>query len=685
MRLLYPWFLLGLGSVIIPIAIHLLQLRRPRRVLFTNTGFIRDVDLVTRRQRKLQQLLVLMTRVLGLIALMLAFCQPFIPASRVNVTTQANVVDVLVDNSASMQRPSKGGNLFSVAIAGAGGLGKVYPNGQFKLINNGDAVTTRLVFQTRLSELRLAGGQSAFSRLNRGVETTERYNSLYIFSDFQQSTFSPVILKGLGSSREIVLVPGTSEKVGNVFVDSVWFDEAFARVSTNIGLHIRLKNGGSETVTDCPVKVFLGPQQVAAFRATVSRGQAVVSVVQVQVPGHTLARGRVVTEDAPVVFDNTYYFTMQAASIIRVVEIGPVPVAQALYKNEPLFSYAFAKPENIDYNVLRKANLVLVREVPVITGGLRDALREVVGRGGSVAVVPAGAAASHTSYQLLFKNLGTGAAEWESPGTPPELREVAMPSVRETFFRDVLRAQPHTVAMPHAAPVLHWARTGTDIMRLRDGGSYLAEFASGIGRVYVFSAPFTKEYSDFTSHALFVPVLYKLAMRSFHNEQQPSYRLTQSAIHLSLPPSSTGSVGHDDQAPFQLVRDSTKWLPVQRVQNGEVQLEVPTGLEAPGFYQVQQAGRVLTTIAFNESPKESELAAYSVEELRALVGPGGLNMRVLDGSASAAVLEQLRAEHSGQPLWRYFLGAALVCLLAEALLLRFRRPRVGTARAPVAA
>lgn len=480
-------------------------------------------------------------------------------------------------------------------------------------------------------------------------------------------------------------MPESGEKTGNIYVDSVWFDDVFLQVRVNTGLHIRLRNGGSKAVADCPVKVFLGPQQVAAFRVTVAGGQAAVTVVQVQVVDQQLVRGRVVTEDAPVVFDNTYYFTAQATGTIRVLEIGAVPVAKVLYEGEPLFNYSFTKPDNINYDALRRANLVLLREVPLVTNGLRDALRGVVARGGSVAIVPAGAEASYASYQQLFRDLGVGVPERISPGMPPELREVALPTAYEEFFRDVLGAQPRGVAMPRVAPVLRWARTGTDILRLRDGESYLAEFANGPGKVYVFAAPFSREYSDFADHALFVPVLYKLAMRSFQSEQQPAYRLTQHVVNLTLPAAGGADEAIDERAALQLVRDSATWLPVQRMQGNNVRLDVPAALDAPGFYQVRRGKQLVTTVALNTSPKESELATYSAGELRALVGPGRPNVQVLEGGPGGAVVAQLQAERGGQPLWRYFLGLALACLLVEALLLRFGRPRVGAGKVAVAA
>lgn len=227
--------------------------------------------------------------------------------------------------------------------------------------------------------------------------------------------------------------------------------------------------------------------------------------------------------------------------------------------------------------------------------------------------------------------------------------------------------------MPRVAPVLRWPRTGMDILRLRDGESYLASFASGAGQVYVFSAPFEQQYSDFVSHALFVPVMYRLAIMSYRNDQLPAYRLTQGTMTLKLPAAETAgnAAGRADEAGVRLVKDSVVLIPAQRVVMTELRLDLPVGMDVPGFYQLQRGGRVLTTLAFNQDKRESELAAYSAAELRQLIGPEHPNIRVVEGRADGAGLAQLRAEQTGQPLWRYFLAVVLLALLAEALLVRF--------------
>ncbi|MBO2008252.1 BatA domain-containing protein [Hymenobacter negativus] len=672
MELLFPWFLMGLGAIAIPIVIHLLQLRRPQRLLFTNTAFIREVEMVTVRHRNLQHLLILSARVLGIVALVMVFCQPFIPAQRTAVTPSTGV-DVLVDNSFSMQGKALGqGSLFGEAVAGAEALGRTAASGErFRLINGGQVALTKAVYQAKLTELKLAARNPLTMLRETVADENERGRSLYLFADFQKQTFNTSLLDKLGK-RETVLVPVAAKAVGNIYVDSVWLDDAFLRVRTNVGLHIRLRNGGVTTATDCAVKVFLGDRQAAAYRVSIQPAQAVTSVVQVQVSDAALALGRVVTEDVPVTFDNTYYFTLQPAAAIRVMEIGEEPIAQQLYGNEPLFTYTFVKPRSVDYGALRQTNLVLVRELEQVDAGLREALRGVVKRGGSVVVIPSAASKGHESYQQLFKEMGLGAVQWETRAGAPELREVAMPNAREPFFHDVFGAQQRAVTMPRVAPVLRWSRTGNDILRLRDGESYLASFASGAGQVYVFSAPFAKEYSDFVSHALFVPVMYRMAMLSYQNEQLPAYQLAQAAVSLKLPVADVADeTARADEAGFRLVRDSLTLIPAQRLVGSDLHLELPAGMDAPGFYQVQRRGKVVTTLAFNQDKGESNLVAYSADELRQMIGPNRPNIRVVEAGVDGTGLAKFQAEQTGYPLWRYFLALALACLLIEALLVRF--------------
>jgi hypothetical protein len=686
MHLLYPSFLLGLLAIGIPVAIHLLHLRRPQRVLFTNTGFIRQVELTTIHRRRLQELLVLAARVLAVAFIVLMFCQPFIPVAHSSAQAAIGTVGVLVDNSGSMQSPGLvQPKLTQAAVNSASALGKIYGvSTRFKLIGQRGTNMSGTAYELAVNAQGESSTQVGWgSAAVRTALQDEQLGSLFLFSDFQKNEVKPSFWQNIRRVGDIVLVPQVARSTGNIYVDSLWLNDAFVRARTNVGLHIRFRNGGGEAVADCPVKVLLNGRQVAIFRVTVEAGQISEAVAQVQVPDDKLASGEVVTGDTPVTFDNTFYFTMQPAATIRILEIGLVPATQQAYAREPLFTYSFVKPQAINYGELRQANLVVLREVPQVDAGLREALAGVMRRGGSVVIVPPASQVAHASYHELFRALGIGGEQWEAPIAGASVRqEVAMPDLRNPFFKDVFGAQPRQVTMPQVAPVLRTGQAGTDIiMRLRDGAGYLTEFESGAGRAYVFAAPFAEEYSDFAAHALFVPVLYRLAMLSYHVDQPLAYRLTTPALTLALPSIARPTHGTRDEASYRLVRDSLTYIPTQRVQSGQLRLDVPPDLRVPGFYSVVKQGKVLTTLAFNGDKRESELRAYSAAELRQLLGDNHPNVRVLDAGAQPEAIARYRAEQAGQPLWRYCLLAALVCLLAEALLLRFGRPRAGAGSA----
>jgi hypothetical protein len=683
MQLLYPGFLWGMLAIAVPIAIHLLQLRKPQRVLFTNTGFIREVELTTMRRRQLQELLVLLVRVLAVIALVLLFCQPFISSDKQVVTSDDGLVNVLVDNSGSMQALGQfQGQLCQEAVASGEGLGKSYGTAaRFKLMGQSKGSISQATYMVAVTEqqttVRGWGNASIKQALQGGQQ-----GPLYLFSDFQKSEMPAQVLQQMQTRENVVLVPLVAKPTANIYVDSAWLNDAFVRAQANVSLHVRLRNGGKAAIADCPVKVMLGNQQAATFQVSVGAGQATEVVAQIQLPDNKLARGRIITQDAPVSFDNTYYFTLQPAAVINVVEIGEEAATRTAYANEPLFAYTFAKSQAVDYGLLRRANLVVVREIPQLEASLREALVSVVRRGGSVVVVPPAGSSAHATYHELLKALGIGGEQWQTAAAgAPVRQEVLMPNARDPFFKDVFGAQPQRVAMPQVAPVLRMAQAGTDILRLRDGDGFLTEFSSGAGQVYIFAAPFAREYSDFSSHSLFVPVLYRLAMLSYHADQLPAYRLSTPAVALTVPSGESRSVG--EETSYRLVHDSVTYVPGQRVQGGQLRLDVPTGLNTPGFYTLERQGKVITTLAFNAAKQESDLAAYSAAELRQLIGPNHPNVQVLENGAQPEALARFRAGQTGQPLWRYCLLVVLGCLLLEGLLLRFGRQRVG-ARAALA-
>jgi hypothetical protein len=80
MNFKHPEFLYFLFLLVIPILVHLFQLRRFKKEYFTNVQFLKELSIQTRKSSTIKKWLLLLTRLLLLIFLILAFAQPFFSA-----------------------------------------------------------------------------------------------------------------------------------------------------------------------------------------------------------------------------------------------------------------------------------------------------------------------------------------------------------------------------------------------------------------------------------------------------------------------------------------------------------------------------------------------------------------------------------------------------------------------------
>jgi Na+/H+ antiporter NhaD/arsenite permease-like protein len=79
MGFLYPNFLWALFAILIPVIIHLFYFKRFKKVYFSNTKFLKEIKEETTNKNKIKNLLVLLSRILAIVFLVLAFAQPYFP------------------------------------------------------------------------------------------------------------------------------------------------------------------------------------------------------------------------------------------------------------------------------------------------------------------------------------------------------------------------------------------------------------------------------------------------------------------------------------------------------------------------------------------------------------------------------------------------------------------------------
>ncbi|GEO07390.1 hypothetical protein AAE02nite_50540 [Adhaeribacter aerolatus] len=674
MNFVAPLFLYALSAIAIPIILHLVELRRAKRVLFTNVSFIKEVKNITSKHRRLKQLLILLARISFIIFLVLVFAQPYLPAN--STIDNARDYKIYIDNSLSMQNESKEANrnLLDQAVSHSQRIlsnlsasNRINIQDNFRRTNSYTDYTA-IKAKNYLADLKLSANTKNFPALLAGfsVGTPKPYNA-FIYSDFQRNTFHLNYIADLAQApNDYYLVHLKGNATYNAFVDSIYLEDEFVRLNANNKIRVRIRNSGTDNVEGSNVKFFIGEQQVSALSVSIPAKQTKTVDLVYRLTDTALKPCRIVLQDYPIDFDNTYYFTLQASAQINVVDVAEnrnAPTTR-VFTNEPLFKYQVVSPQQFNYTLLKETDLVILNAVTQLTPAFAENLEEYVRGGGNVAFIPANTGNAN-SYATFFQRLGLNNIRYQpiAGTTAPVPVELAALDVNNPFFTNIFEANATKMKMPGAAPVLSWNRSSADILKYRNGGNFLSEFRKGTGKVYLFSTPLQEEFTDFPNHAIFVPIMYKMAMQSYKQKQEVAYTLGGAVIQYPVSNNNSKEV-------IKLVRDSLAFIPEQQVKDGVANLVVPDDLNEAGFYKLQVGNTDLTTVALNYNKKESELDTYSLTDLKNMVGDAK-NIKVLDASDEIGIKNLVAQDNLGTQLWKYCLILCLIFALTEILLIRF--------------
>ncbi|MCE2997826.1 MAG: hypothetical protein LW863_19670, partial [Flammeovirgaceae bacterium] len=232
------------------------------------------------------------------------------------------------------------------------------------------------------------------------------------------------------------------------------------------------------------------------------------------------------------------------------------------------------------------------------------------------------------------------------------------PDFQNPFFQNVFQDKNPTMAMPVATKMLEWGNDRSAMLQFKDGRPFLSK----VGNYYVLSCPLEKRFTDFGQHALFVPVMYRLAALATRSQQMPYYS-------LSAPTISIAADSIETEEPVKMV-GKVEVIPSQRKLSNRLVLEVPKYELEKGFYQLQFRTDTLTVIAYNLDKSESYLESLKAEEAKARLG-GHRSITLFDNAQLDDFRSELKNRYLGTPLWKYALLLSLFFLLAEVLLLRF--------------
>lgn len=679
MAFLHPAFLWALAALAIPVLIHLFQLRRFKRIDFTNVRMLAEVSVQTRARKKVQHWLVLLARLLTITCLVLAFAQPYIPT--VDSTTKAGqrAVSLYVDDSFSMDGENTGGRLLDQARAGAQDAVMRYAatdrfqvlTGRFEgrqqvLMGRDEAQEAATQVQVGpyarpISQV-LARQREALSSsdapVKRALLFTDLQRSVTDVDNWVNDTLVPT-----------VIVPIPASRPDNLSIDSVWFDSPVRRAGQNEALTVRIRNHGEQELVNVPLRLTINGRQRAMSNFSVEGGASIDTTLHFTQGPPGLYHGEVLLNDQPVTFDDRMAISYRVSEQLRVLLIGGRDATgdgavRRVFQGYSLHRFSEQALRAVDLSQLESHDLVILNALPEVPGGLAQALQQFMEDGGSVVLFPPRGEnpAGHAQY---FSNLGLAAPQRMDTATI----KVDRIDLEHPFYREIFQSMPRNVDLPMSRE--RWSLrppAGSDVLlRLRDGSPYLARVDRGKGSAYFFASPLDAAAGNLIDHGLFAASLLRMAELS-----RPMGALYHSIGAEALIPLE-GYEQSGDAVPHLKGPNGVDLVPEIRRLPASVAMVLHDQDLPDGIYAVTAGKDTLLTLALNLSRRESDLSAYSADELRELLDARGLSsFTVLDATPDDLSL-RLDELDQGRKLWKWFILLALLFLAAEVFLIRLLR------------
>ncbi|MBO3098076.1 BatA domain-containing protein [Gelidibacter pelagius] len=634
-----PEILYALLLLIIPIIVHLFQLRRFEKVAFTNVQFLKNITLQTRKSSQIKKWLTLLTRLLLLACIIIAFAQPY--QANKNSFTTTNETVIYLDNSFSMQAKGDNGTLLNAAVQNL--IEHVdenetislftnelnFPNTSIKAIKNDLIQLSYSPYQLEYDAVVLKG-KKAFSKDKGSIK------NLVLISDFQQKNDALTLESdSLVNYRLVQLQP---KNTGNVSVDSLYISKN--NVET-LELTVMLSNQGNPIET-LSISLFEDDQLMA--KSAVSIDDNIETIFTI--PSNKSFKGKVTIDDANLNYDNTLYFNLDKKERIKVLVINDANAdfLRKLYSDDE-FDLTIVNFNELNYNSIIDQNLIVLNELKDIPNALITSLNSFSDDGGSILIIPSYESGLNTYNQLFNIFLLPSFSSKISSEKRITKINFSHPLLANVFDKKVDNFQYPKVNSFYKLS----NSSGASVLSFEDNAAFLIQS----NNVYAFSASLNESNSNFKNSPLIVPVLYNIGKQS----------LKLPRLYYTIGATNTIDINTNllQDEILRLDNAEASIIPKQQTYSHKVQIITDEYPNTAGIYEIKNKDKVVRHLSYNYDRNESRLNYMNLSQVT----------NSLKNSSVASAIDDIKSTTNVNELWKWFVIFAIAFLIIEMLILKF--------------
>ncbi|MFN3754839.1 BatA domain-containing protein [Flavobacterium sp.] len=644
MQFKHPEILYFLFLLVIPILVHLFQLRRFKKEYFTNVQFLKELSLQTRKSSTIKKWLLLFTRLLLLACLILAFAQPFFTAKESLKAT--NEMYIILDNSYSMQAKGKKGELLKRAVQD---LLEHTPEAQnFSLITNSETYwnTDIKSIQKDLQDLKYSATPFRLDNLIAKVNARKSAFNKDIIVITDAVGLETNQAKSFKKEDNVYFIIPQAEQKNNVSIDSVYLQQT---LDNFYEIGVKLSANGKD-ISAVPIALYnqnkLTAKTLIDFN---NNGNGKNQIIKFTIPKEDF-HGYVSITDNGLAYDNTYYFSISKPSKTNVISVGDTEKSNFLariYTNDE-FAYTNFPIANLDYNLLEKQDAIVLNELKDIPQALQTTLKSFVNKGGNLIVIPA-QESNVNSVNSLLANFGSIQLKTATSGE----KKVTKINFNHPLFSSVFEKKIDNFQYPSTKLSFSINTTSPAVLSYEDQSAFLSSISNPLSSVYVFAAPINKTNSNFQNSPLIVPTFYNMAQ----NSQKTGVNAI--VIGENQPLIVDALLSKDE---ILSIRNTTEsFIPIQQLLNTKVKMTFADNPTEAGNFGIFNGTDLIQNISFNYTRTESNLSLTNTDI--------ATNYKEIDDIET--VFNTIQTERTDTQIWKWFVLLTLLFLVLELLIQKF--------------
>jgi hypothetical protein len=635
-----PEILYFLFLLIVPVLVHLFQLRRFKKEYFTNVRFLKELSIQTRKSSKIKKWLLLACRLLLLTCIILAFAQPFFESK--DKKNASNEMYIILDNSFSMQAKGKKGELLKRAIQEL--LEETPENANFSLLTNTDTYwdTDIKTIRSELQNLKYSATPFQLDNILAKISAHKSAFKKDIVVITDAVGLTPNQLKNMDTDNVPYFIIPKAEQKNNVAIDSVFIHQTlddFYELSINTINY---------TEDFKPVSMALYNQNKLIAK-TIIDFKTKKQTINFTIPKQAF-HGYVSIEDNDLAYDNKLFFSISKIKKNNIISIGTPEknnFLSRIYTNDE-FNYASFTLNSLDYNTIDKQDAIVLNELDEIPQALQTTLKSFVKKGGNLIVIPSETASTTDLNTLLspFGNIQFKTLESNE-------KQITKINFSHPLFAGVFENKTNNFQYPKIKSDFTVSSTSPSVLTFEDQSPFLTAIKTAVSSVYVFSGPINTDNSNFQQSPLIVPVFYKMALSKLNNGINANTigDNTSYIVDVNLSKDEILTVKNADE----------QFIPVQQLLNNKVQLFFNDYPEKSGNYTIYDSKKPIENISFNYPRTESNLEQVNESILS--------NYKTSDSIST--IFDTLQSSRSDNQIWKWFIIFALLFLALEMAIIKF--------------